>query len=436
MSFSIIILAAGKGTRMNSNIPKVFHKVGNLPMIFHVLNVSKLLKPKTISMVISKELDTYKDDIKKKYNNVKFVVQEQQLGTADAVRSAILEKPIASSKVSLILYGDTPLISYKSLSKSLENFKKTNSDLCVLSMTPPNKNHSYGRLLTKKSRLEKIIEKSELKNNQHYENLCNTGIMLVKTKHLIEKLKEIKNKNSKKEFYLTDIVEILNNENYKVSHLEFPYHEFLGVNDKSDQAIVENEFQKIFRKKFLKQGVSLIDPNSVFFSTDTKIGKDVIIHPNVYFGSNVKIGNNVEIKGFCHIENTIIEDRASIGPFARLRDKTKIDKEAKIGNFVEIKKSNIKTNVKVSHLSYIGDASIEKNSNIGAGMITCNYDGLKKNKTFIGENCFIGSNTSLIAPIKILKNSIIGAGTVIDKNIPEGTTVYRKSELIKKSNKK
>ena len=227
--------------------------------------------------------------------------------------------------------------------------------------------------------------------------------MLVKTKHLIEKLKEIKNKNSKKEFYLTDIVEILNNENYKVSHLEFPYHEFLGVNDKSDQAIVENEFQKIFRKKFLKQGVSLIDPNSVFFSVDTKIGKDVIIHPNVYFGSNVKIGNNVEIKGFCHIENTIIDDRASIGPFARLRDETKIDKEAKIGNFVEIKKSNIKTNVKVSHLSYIGDASIEKNSNIGAGMITCNYDGLKKNKTFIGENCFIGSNTSLIAPIKILK---------------------------------
>ena len=219
-------------------------------------------------------------------------------------------------------------------------------------------------------------------------------------------------------------------------HILYPHYQFLGVNDKIDQTIVENEFQKIARKKFLKQGVTLIDPNTVYFSNDTKIGKDVIIHPNVYFGSNVEIGNDVEIRGFCHIENTVIKDGVSLGPFARLRDDTKIDKEAKIGNFVEIKKSNIKSNVKISHLSYIGDANIEKNSNIGAGMITCNYDGYKKNKTFIGENCFIGSNTSLIAPITISKKSIIGAGTVIDKNIPEGTTVYRKSELIKKNNKK
>ena len=189
-------------------------------------------------------------------------------------------------------------------------------------------------------------------------------------------------------------------------------------------------------KKIFKTRSYLIDPKTVFFSSDTKIGRDVVIHPNVYFGPNVKIGNEVEIKGFCHIENTIIQDRASIGPFARLRDETKIEKEAKIGNFVEIKKSNIKDNVKVSHLSYVGDANIGGGTNIGAGMITCNYDGLKKNKTFIGENCFIGSNTSLIAPIKISKNSIIGASTVIDKDITEGTTVYRKSELIKKNNKK
>ena len=372
----------------------------------------------------------------KKYKNIKFVIQSQQLGTADAVKSALYEESLINSKVTLILYGDTPLISYKSLKKCFERFKKTNADLCVLSMSPPDNNHSYGRLLTKKDRLEKIIEKSEIKNDQYSESLCNTGIMLVKTEHLKQKLKKIKNKNRKKEFYLTDIVEIFNNEGYKVSHHEFPYYEFLGVNDKSDQTLVENQFQKIIRKKFLKQGVTLIDPKTVFFSSDTKIGRDVVIHPNVYFGPNVKIGNEVEIKGFCHIENTIIQDRASIGPFARLRDETKIEKEAKIGNFVEIKKSNIKDNVKVSHLSYVGDANIGGGTNIGAGMITCNYDGLKKNKTFIGENCFIGSNTSLIAPIKISKNSIIGASTVIDKDITEGTTVYRKSELIKKNNKK
>lgn len=436
MSFSIIILAAGKGTRMNSKIPKVFHKVGNLPMIFHVLNASKLLKPKTISVVISNELIKYKNVIKKNSKNIKFAIQSKQLGTADAVRCALKEKHSINSNISLILYGDTPLISHISLKKCLERFKKRNSDLCVLSMTPPNTNHSYGRLITKKDRLEKIIEKSESKNNQNLENLCNTGIMLVKTKHLIEKLRKINDRNNKKEFFLTDLIEILSTEGYKVSHMEFPYHEFLGVNDKSDQALVEYQFQKMLRKKFLKKGVTMIDPSSIFFSSDTEIGKDVVIHPNVYFGPNVKIGNEVEIKGFCHIENTVIKDRAAVGPFARLRDETNIDKDAKIGNFVEIKKSNIKNNVKISHLSYIGDAYIGENSNIGAGMITCNYDGIKKNQTFIGKNCFIGSNTSLIAPIKISNNSIIGASTVVDKNIPQGTTVYRKSELVKKNNKK
>ena len=345
---------------------------------------------------------------------------------------AVLEKSFANTDLSLILCGDASLISQNSLKKFIDKFKKTKSDLCVLSMIPPYSNHSYGRLIIKNDYVEKIIEKSELKANQNYENLCNTGIMLVKTKYL-KKLKKVKNSNSKKkEFYLTDLVEIFNNDGLKVSHFVSPHYQFLGVNDKIDQTIVENEFQKIARKKFLKQGVTLIDPNTVYFSNDTKIGKDVIIHPNVYFGSNVEIGNDVEIRGFCHIENTVIKDGVSLGPFARLRDDTKIDKEAKIGNFVEIKKSNIKSNVKISHLSYIGDANIEKNSNIGAGMITCNYDSYKKNKTFIGENCFIGSITSLIAPITISKKSIIGAGTVIDKNIPEGTTVYRKSELIKK----
>ena len=436
MSFSVIILAAGKGSRMNSKTPKVFHKVGNLPMISHVLNLSASLKPKIVTMVVSQELESYKEIIKKTYRSIKFATQAEQLGTADAVKCALGEKSFKNSDISMILYGDTPLISNFTLKKSLEKFKKMNLDLCILSMTPPNTDHSYGRLIVKNDRIEKIIEKSEIKNSQQVENLCNTGIMIIKTKYLGEKLKKIKNENKKREFFLTDIVEIFNHEGYKVSHLEFPYYEFLGVNNKRELALVENQFQKIAREKFLKKGVTLIDPNSVFFSSDTKIGQDVVIHPNVHFGVNVEIGNEVEIKSFCHLENTVIKDKASIGPFARLRDETKIEREVKIGNFVEIKKSNLESNVKVSHLSYIGDADIGKDSNIGAGMITCNYDGLKKNKTFIGQNCFIGSNTSLIAPIKISKDSIIGASTVIDKNIPEGTTVYRKSELIKKNNKR
>ncbi len=186
----------------------------------------------------------------------------------------------------------------------------------------------------------------------------------------------------------------------------------------------------------MKRGVTIIDPQSVYFSKDTKIGKDVIIHPNVFFGPGVKIGNNVEIKSFSHLEFSDVGDNTIIGPFARLRDKAIIANDSKIGNFVEIKKSKVGKNVKVSHLAYIGDSTIEKNTNIGAGAITCNYDGMKKNKTYIGENCFIGSNTSLIAPIKIKNNTIIGAGTVVDKNIQEGSIVYRKSELVKKNKKK
>ena len=436
MSFSIIILAAGKGKRMNSKIPKVFHKVGNYPMIYHVLDTSMSLKPKYVSLVISEGLDVYKSEIKKKYKKVFIAKQLKQLGTADAVLTALKEKSLRNSNVSLILYGDTPLITKKTLGDSIRKFKKNKADLCVLSMTPSHTNHSYGQLVNKKSKLIRIIEKSETKRCDDLENLCNSGIMLIKTNFLSNALKKIKNNNSKKEFFLTDIVEVFNKQNMNVVHLEFPYEEFLGVNDKNDQAIVEKIFQKKMREKFLKQGVTLIDPGTVFFSADTKIGNDVIIHPNVQFGKKVKLGDRVEIKGFCHLENSSLNNDVSVGPFARLRDNCEIGKDSKIGNFVEIKKSKIKKNVKISHLSYVGDAEISHNANIGAGMITCNYDGYKKNKTYIGENCFIGSNSSLIAPIKIEKNSIIGASTVIDKDISAGTTVYRKSELIKKNNKK
>ena len=436
MSFSIIILAAGKGKRMNSKVPKVFHKVGNHPMIYHVLDIGMSLKPKFVSLVISEGLDIYKSEIKKKYKKVLFAKQHKQLGTADAVSTALKEKSLRNSNLSLILYGDTPLITKKTLEDSIRKFKKKKADLCVLSMTPSHTNHSYGRLVTKKSRLIKIIEKSEFKSSYDLDNLCNTGIMLIKTNFLTDALKKIRNNNSKKEFFLTDIVEVFNKQKMNVIHVEFPYEEFLGVNDKNDLATVEKVFQNRMREKFLKQGVTLTDPSTVFFSADTEIGNDVIIHPNVQFGRKVKLGNRVEIKGFCHIENSSLNDDVSVGPFARLRDESEIDKDSKIGNFVEIKKSKIKKNVKISHLSYVGDAEINNNANIGAGMITCNYDGYKKNKTYIGENCFIGSNSSLIAPIKIEKNSIIGASTVIDKDIPAGTTVYRKSELIKKNNKK
>ena len=435
MILSVIILAAGQGTRMNSEIPKVFHKVGNNPMIFHVLDLSQKLKAKSTTVVISKKLDNYKTLLLSKYNHIKFCYQNNQLGTAHAVLEAFNNNEIKQTNTTLVLYGDTPLITSNTLNDALKDFKKKKLDLSVISMIVKDVNNSYGRLLIREGKLNKIIEKSEQTSEEKKIQLCNSGIMIIKTKYLFEKLKKIKNKNKKNEFYLTDLVEIFIKENYKVSNFNCKFGESMGVNNKEDLAKLEKEFQEEMRKKFLKKGVTLIDPSSVFFSNDTKIGKDVVIYPNVYFGPGVKIGDNVTIKSFCHIELTKIGNSSIVGPFARLRDDSLLDNNSKVGNFVEVKKSKVGNNVKISHLSYIGDSVIDKNSNIGAGTITCNFDGVKKNKTFIGENCFIGSNTSLIAPIKIKKNSIIGAGTVVDKNVQEGSVVYRKSKLIKKEKK-
>jgi bifunctional UDP-N-acetylglucosamine pyrophosphorylase/glucosamine-1-phosphate N-acetyltransferase len=435
MILSVIILAAGQGTRMNSDMPKVFHEVGNYPMICHVLDISQKLKAKSTTVVISNKLKNYKTFLLSKYQHIKFCYQHNQLGTAHAVLEAFKNYEIKETDTTLVLYGDTPSVTFKTLNAALRDFDKKNLDLSVISMIVKDLNNSYGRLLIKKGKLNKIIEKTEQTNEEKKIQLCNSGIMIIKTKHLFKKIKKIKNKNKKKEFYLTDLVEIFIKENYKVSNFNCKLGESMGVNDKEDLAKLEKQFQEDMRKKFLKKGVTLIDPSSVYFSKDTKIGKDVVIYPNVYFGPGVKVGDKVTIKSFCDIELTKIGNSAVIGPFARLRGDTVIDNNAKIGNFVEVKKSKINHDVKISHLSYVGDSVIEKNTNIGAGTITCNFDGFNKNKTYIGENCFIGSNTSLIAPIKIKKNSVIGAGTVIDKNVQEGSVVYRKSQLIKKDKK-
>ena len=435
MNLSIIVLAAGKGTRMKSEKPKVFHEVGNYPMIHHVLKTATELNPKQIITIVSKNFNHYSNILKESFNKIEYIIQKNQLGTADAVKFAFQSPNYAKSNISLILFGDTPLVAKTTLKKALVKFNSMNLDLCVLSMKPKNENNSYGKLVIKNKKLEQIIEFKDANSEQKKIKLCNSGIMIVKTNLLISNLDKTNNKNKKKEFYLTDLVNIFTKQNLKVDHFECDNRETLGVNDKNDLCLVEKEFQSLARKKFLNCGVTITDPNSVFFSLDTEIGKDVTIFPNVVIGKNVKIGNNVKIKSFSHIENSEIKKNVEIGPFARTRDQVIIHEGVKIGNFVEIKKSVIKKEVKISHLSYIGDAEIGEFTNIGAGSITCNFDGKNKNKTIISENCFIGSNTSLIAPIKIEKNSIIGASTVIDKNISPGTVVYRKSELIKKQKK-
>jgi bifunctional UDP-N-acetylglucosamine pyrophosphorylase/glucosamine-1-phosphate N-acetyltransferase len=311
------------------------------------------------------------------------------------------------------------------------------------------KENAYGRLsINDYGHLEKIVEFKDANEIEKKIALCNSGVIAVDGDALPHLLSQIKNDNSVQEFYLTDIVAIANKQGLKCTFIKTNIEEVLGVNSRIELATIEKIKQKQIRQKMMENGVTLISPKTVHFNFDTEIAQDVIIHPHVVFGSAVNIAHNVEIKSFCHIEGAKIQKNAVIGPFARIRPQTEIHENVHIGNFVEIKKSQISKNSKINHLSYIGDSEVGENTNIGAGTITCNYDGFNKFKTKIGDDVFIGSNSALVAPVEIKNGAIIGAGSVITKNveindlavsrasqsnISNGAEKFRKSKSSKKN---
>jgi bifunctional UDP-N-acetylglucosamine pyrophosphorylase/glucosamine-1-phosphate N-acetyltransferase len=424
---SIIILGAGKGTRMKSKISKVLHKIANLSMIEHVILGSKKLNPDEINIVISEEMgDKVKKDLQQKYQNLHFTIQKERLGTGHAVKIA-MENSQSQSDIYLILYGDTPFIESQTLENIIENSKE--NDVSVLSFKADNP-ASYGRLVTNGKNLEKIVEFKDASKEEKDINLCNSGVMAINGAKINDLLAKIDDQNASEEFYLTDIVAIAKKENLKCSFIKCSEDEVLGVNSKLQLSEAEKVFQDKMRQKMMLEGVTLIDPNSVYFSYDTKIANDVVIEPNVVFGPNVTIAPDCQIKAFSHIEGAKIAKNAIIGPFARIRPGAILDENVKIGNFVEVKKSNISMGVKINHLSYIGDANIGQNSNIGAGTITCNYDGYNKFTTNIGSDVFIGSNSALVAPIKIDDQAMVGAGSVITKDIAKGDLAVSRSKQI------
>jgi bifunctional UDP-N-acetylglucosamine pyrophosphorylase/glucosamine-1-phosphate N-acetyltransferase len=416
---SIIILAAGKGTRMKSSLPKVLHKIANREMLNLVIDTAKELNPIDIIIVISKEMQQFVPIIKKEHPkiNLNFVIQEQQIGTADAVLTGIKSLSKISETV-LVLYGDTPLIKAKTLELMINNPQQKNS-VCVLGFDCDEEN-KYGRLIVKNNQLIKIVEFKEASTKEQELTFCNSGVMAIDGAKINSLLAKINNKNTSGEFYLTDIISIARTQNLDCGFIKTNKTEVLGVNSRAELAKIEKIKQKEIKNQLMENGVTMHDPKSIYFSFDTKISNDVIIHPNVVFGCGVKIDSNVEIKSFSHIEGAKIESGAVIGPFARIRPKTTIGQNVRIGNFVEIKKSIIKKDTKINHLSYIGDANIGEKTNVGAGTITCNYDGYKKHQTKIGKKVFIGSNTSLIAPINIEDDTIIGAGSVIIDDVKNG----------------
>ncbi len=429
MEICSIILSAGKGSRMRSSIPKPLHKISGKSMLQWVIDANKSAGIKKSVIVVPNEFDKFDLNNKKLIR----VVQKKPLGTGDAVKKAI---PLLKNfeGIVLICFADTPFIRSETLKKIVKSFHEGNE--LVLTGFQKKEKNKYGKIIFDNDKKPyEIIEYKDFKRKKIVSNFCNGGIMGIHSSYL-KHINKIEKNPLSGEYYLTDIVKILNTENKIISFVEIDEEEILGINTQLDLSIAEGISQNLIRNKAMMNGVKLIDPNSIFINYDTKFGKDVIIEPNVVFGTNVVIGSFVEIKSFSHLEECRIKKGSIIGPFARIRGETIVGEKSKVGNFVEIKKSIISNKVKINHLSYVGDTEIGSSTNIGAGTITCNYDGKNKNKTKIGKNSFVGSNSTIIAPIKIGNNVTMGAGSVFNKNIPDNNLSIGRAYQINKKNKK
>lgn len=406
---AIVILAAGKGTRMNSSLHKVLHPLGGRPMLHHLMDTAAPLNPIRNVIVVGAEKEQVEASVG---HMADIVVQEPQLGTGHAVQ--VTKEKLHDFKGDvLILYGDVPLITEDTMKKMIDIRVNSGAAVVVLGFTPADAK-AYGRLkVNENGNLDAIIEFKDANDEEKAITLCNSGIMSLSGEHMFELLDALDDDNTAKEFYLTDVVEIANSKGLTCAVVEADEQEVMGINSRSELAQAEAVFQINRRQYFMDEGVTLTDPTTVYFCHDTKIGRDVIIGPNVVFGPGSVIDDNVTIHPFCHIEGASIGAGSSIGPFARLRPAAELGKGVKVGNFVEIKKAEVEDGAKVSHLSYIGDARVGKNANIGAGTITCNYDGYFKYHTDIGEGAFIGSNSALVAPVTIGDGAIVGAGSVV-----------------------
>ena len=419
-NITTVILAAGKSTRFISNKSKLTQELAGLPVVSHVYNTAKKISGKNIIVVCNKENH---NELSSLLKNCKFVIQKNQKGTADAIEAA---KSSIKTQNFVILFGDVPLISDNSLKRLIKNFtNKVGSMIAFKSLKP----HGYGRVILEKNKVVEVVEEIHTSKSEKLIELCNSGIMLVNKSIFFKLIKQIKFRKIKKERYLTDIFEIYFKKKIPFTFIQAEEEEMSGINTLLDFNKVDKLLQKRLVSKFLNNGVLIKKPETCYFSYDTKIQSKVIIEPNVTIRNKVSIKSGSIIKNFSDLEGILVKENCSIGPHARLRPNSTIGKNCKIGNYVEIKSSIIGNDTNISHLSYIGDSNIGSQVNIGAGCITCNYDGVKKNKTFIGNKAFIGSNSSLVAPVKIGNNVRIGAGSVINKDIPRNKLAVRRSKL-------
>jgi len=416
-----VILAAGEGTRMKSALPKVLHLVAGLPMVAHVIKAAEAAGAGDQALVIGHGADEMRKAAAKFAPKAETFVQEKRLGTAHAVLAARAAISKGYDDV-LVMFGDTPLIDPDALTVARLKLAE-GAAVVVIGFRTPNPT-GYGRLIEKGGKLVAIREEKDCSEAERTINFCNGGLMAVAGKQALKLLDAVGNKNAKGEYYLTDIVEIASGQGLGVVATEASFENALGINNRAELAQAEGIWQTRRRREAMLSGVTLIAPETVYFSHDTEIGADTIVEPNVWFGLGVTIGTASRIHAFSHFEGATIASNCEVGPFARLRPGADLRNKAKVGNFCEVKKATIEEGAKVNHLTYIGDARVGPGANIGAGTITCNYDGYSKFFTDIGEGAFIGSNSSLVAPIAIGKGSYIASGSVITESVPDDALAF------------
>ncbi len=426
-ALAIVVLAAGKGTRMRSDLPKVMHPLAGRPMITHLLATAAELTPERIVVVVGPDMDVVTDAVAPHPT----CVQAERDGTGGAVKAA-REALEGFTGTVLVLYGDTPLVTADTMRRAAAACSD-GAAVSVLGFRPSHF-HQYGRLITNDDGgLEAIIEAKDASPEELEVNLCNSGVMAFDGRHLIGLLDRLDTNNAKNEYYLTETVALARADGHAAAVVEGQEDELLGVNARTDLAMAEAVVQDALRARAMEGGATLVDPGTVWFHHDTELGRDVVVQPNVVFGPGVKVADGVEIRAFSHLEGADVEGGAVIGPYARLRPGAKIGTGARVGNFVEIKNADLGAGAKANHLSYVGDAHVGAGANIGAGTITCNYDGFAKHTTNIGAGAFIGSNSALVAPVTVGDGAIVAAGSTISGDVEADALSIERAEQVTKA---
>ncbi|MEK1931016.1 MAG: bifunctional UDP-N-acetylglucosamine diphosphorylase/glucosamine-1-phosphate N-acetyltransferase GlmU [Pararhizobium sp.] len=416
-----VILAAGESTRMKSSMSKVLHPVGGRPMIAHVVESLVNAGISSVALVVGRDADPVASAAKRGDIEISAFLQTERLGTGHAVLAA--KEAIAKGYDDiLVVFGDTPLITAAPLMAARQALGEGN-DVVVIGFqtTDPT---GYGRLIVENGELQSIREQKDASEEEKRIIYCNGGLMAINGERALELLGKIGNANAKGEYYLTDIVEIARASGGKAIAVEAPEAELMGCNNRAELALIEAVWQKRRRHELMVSGVSMVAPESVFLAFDTQIAQDVMIEPNVVFGPGVTVESGAVIHAFSHLEGAHVSAGATVGPYARLRPGANLGRDSKVGNFCEVKKAEIGAGAKVNHLTYIGDAFVGEKTNIGAGTITCNYDGVNKHITRIGANAFIGSNSSLVAPVSVGDGALVASGSVVTEDVPADAVAF------------